>query len=177
MLLLIVISLILASGTYLLVPDSFEETLHDGHDSATVSRRAYVTFPGRSSNWQLDIDLTMEEMPIDFVVSWFHLMWADYESDDEYKWGVLYEAFNVTEINETLDLNMSVYISANILIRGVESGMYDMRGHIIATCDYYRPVIPLMVRDELWLLAFVVTAVLVGDIISTYVARRENETS
>ncbi|MGV9169423.1 MAG: hypothetical protein ACOC38_05715 [Promethearchaeia archaeon] len=177
MLILIVISLTLASGTYMLVPDRFKETLHNGHDSTTSPRRETVLFPGRSSNWQLDIDLIMEEMPIDFVVSWFHLTWADYESDDEYKWGVLYEAFNVTEINETLDLNMSVYVGANILIRGVESGMYDMRGHIIATCDYYRPVIPIMVRDDLWLLAFVVTAVLVGDIISTYVSRRETGTS
>ncbi|MFO7836528.1 MAG: hypothetical protein R6V83_07730 [Candidatus Thorarchaeota archaeon] len=38
-------------------------------------------------------------------------------------------------------------------------------------------VIPLVVRDELWFVTIVVTAVLVGDIISTYMSRRETQTS
>lgn len=105
------------------------------------------------------------------------MTWGEYEYGDSPEWGLLYEAFNASKINETLDLEIENFTRVYILIRGVESGMYDMRGHIIATCDYYRPAIPLMVRDDLWLLTFVVTAVLVGDIISTYISRRETGTS
>ncbi len=177
MLLLIGVSLALASSTYVLVPDSFEETLHHGHTERTRPGTYTVSFPGRSGNRQLDIEPIMEETPIDFVVSWSHLIWGEYSYGHDPEWGLLYEAFNASKINETLNLELDGYTQVCILIREVECGTYHLRGHIIASCDCYRHVIPLMVRDELWLLTFVVTAVLVGDIISTYISRRETQTS
>lgn len=175
MLLVIGVSLVLASGTYVLIPDSFERTLHDGHSSTTGAGSYSVLFPGRSNSWKLDIDIGIEGMPIDFVVNMFHLTWEDYENSEAPEWGVLYEAFNVTEINEILMLCMRDHVGIFVLIRGVDSGMYSMRGHIIASCDYYPRAIPLALREGFLALTFVVSAVFAVDLIGNWIKERKEQ--
>jgi len=172
------ICLILTSCTYILIIDRFEEHVHSGLSTTRGGPVYYrVDYPGLSRGWKLDIDLVIESSPVDMIVTLFYNDLQEPERSEAPDWTIFLEALNVTEVNETLTINLGDYTSIHILIRTVDSTVtITKRGHIIATCEQYRRPVPLALRNELWGFTGVILAILVVDAVGSWIWERIKST-
>ena len=138
-----IVTLALSFGNQILITDSFSVTLQDGSITQNADGCYKVYFPGRSSNWTLNIELEVSGGGIDIVVTIFHMFWKDYISNTNPNLAPLFEAFGVTEINVTLMLELEDFHHVNIITRRTLASEVTMTGHIVASCIYERGIVNL----------------------------------
>ncbi len=174
MVVVIVTTLVLSIAGQTFAAHRYAEVLQDGRASQSVEGHWTVWFPGGPSNWTLDIDLVITGGALDLVVSIFDMYWEDYEANDDPQYGALYEFFGVTEINETLPLDLQDFGHMFILVRGTNPGLITMDGHVIARCDYVSQLLYVPYPKELVIVSVVTLGFLVVDLsVSWYRPRVE----
>jgi len=154
MVLIAVVPLTLSSfGNQVFVTDYFEETVHNGIVTTIGGTNTAVYFPGRSSNWTLDIELEVSGRGIDIVVR--HPIPTREP---------LFEAYGVTSINVTIMLELGDFSHIRIRITWTHDREVTMAGHIIASCIYERRIVSLLTTRFFGVVSIAVFGLLVIDI-------------
>lgn len=141
---LLLISVLLITTVRIDVPGEFEYVILDGTVmyGADLNRSQSIWFPGRSSNWTLEIDIVLTEGALDIVVTITPSTWEDYLSYEDDLFLPFFEQYNVTDIDVLLFLDMQDYRSLSILLRGHAGSATTEVGRIIAQCDTIESVVP-----------------------------------
>ena len=164
MVVIAIVTLALSFGNQILITDSFSIT----HQYRSITQNAdgcyKIYFPGRSSNWTLDIELEVSGGGIDIVVTIFHMFWKDYISNTNPNLAPLFEAFGVTEINVTLMLELEDFHHVNIITRRTLASEVTMTGHIVASCIYERGIVSLFMARVCNVVSVAVFGLLVIDL-------------